>query len=65
MRFRFRKSKQLGPLRLNFTEHGFSSWGLHIGPWSWNSRTRRQTFDTPGPGYVEFGGRTYSRGGRR
>jgi hypothetical protein len=65
MRYRFRTSRHIGPFRLNFTEHGFSSWGVQIWRWTWNSRTGRQTFDTPGPGYVEFGGRTYSRGGRR
>jgi len=57
MRFRYRKSRTFGPFRFNFTEHGFSSWGLTLGRWSWNSRTRRHTLDTPGPGYVESGGR--------
>jgi uncharacterized protein DUF4236 len=59
MRFRARKTFRLGPLRLNFTERGFSSWGLKIGPWSWNARTRRHTIDTPGPGAF------HSRGRRR
>lgn len=63
MRYRFRTSRRLGPLRLNFTERGFSSWGIVVGRWSWNSRTRRHTVDTPGPGHVEFGGRR--RGGAR
>ena len=27
----FRKTIRLGPLRLNFTKHGFSSWSIRIG----------------------------------
>ena len=45
----FRKTLRLGPLRLNFTKHGFSSWSLRIGRWSWNSRTRAHRVDLPGP----------------
>jgi len=30
----FRSRKKFGPLILNFTEHGFSSWCLKIGRWS-------------------------------
>ena len=63
-RFRFRKSLSLGVIRWNFTEHGFSSWSLHFGPWTWNSRTHRSSLDTPGPGRVEFGGHRRT-GGRR
>lgn len=44
----FRKSIPLGPLRLNFSKSGVS-WSLHLGPWSWNSRTRAQRVDLPGP----------------
>jgi hypothetical protein len=57
MRFRARKVVRLGPLRLVFTERGFSSWGLQVGRWSWNARTRRHTVDTPGIGYVQTRGR--------
>jgi Protein of unknown function (DUF4236) len=45
----FRKVIRLGPLRLNFSKHGFSSWSLKIGRWSWNSRTRAHRVDLPGP----------------
>ena len=45
----FRKSKRLGPLVFNFGRNGFSSWGLRIGRWSWNSRSRSQRVDLPGP----------------
>lgn len=53
MGFKFRKRMRLGPLVLNFTQRGFSSWGLKIGRWSWNATRRKHTFDTPGPGYWE------------
>jgi Protein of unknown function (DUF4236) len=45
----FRKTIRLGPLRLNFTKHGFSSWSVKIWRWSWNSRTRAHRVDLPGP----------------
>ncbi|OLT12288.1 DUF4236 domain-containing protein [Pseudonocardia sp. CNS-139] len=54
LRFRARKTLRFGPLRIHLTERGFSSWGLQVGPWSWNSRTRRVTVDTPGPGAVHL-----------
>jgi hypothetical protein len=57
IRVRARRTLELGPLRLHLTERGFSSWGLQVGRWSWNARTRRHTVDTPGPGYVESRGR--------
>ena len=37
----FRKRKKYGPMILNFTENGFSSWSIKIGRWSWNSAPRR------------------------
>jgi hypothetical protein len=57
MRFRVRKTVRLGPVRLTLSEKGFSSWGLKLGPWSWNARTRRHTIDTPGPGAFHSRGR--------
>ncbi|OZM80371.1 DUF4236 domain-containing protein [Pseudonocardia sp. MH-G8] len=57
MRFRLRRALRLGPVRLNFTERGFSSWGFQVGRWTWNNRTRRHTVDTPGPGYLQSRGR--------
>jgi hypothetical protein len=45
----FRKIVRLGPLHLNFGDHGFSSWSIKIGKWSWNSRTRKQRVNLPGP----------------
>ncbi|MEU4688296.1 DUF4236 domain-containing protein [Actinoplanes sp. NPDC023714] len=45
----FRSRKKFGPLILNFTENGYSSWSLKIGRWSWNSRTRAHRYDLPGP----------------
>ncbi|GAA5182195.1 hypothetical protein GCM10023322_18680 [Rugosimonospora acidiphila] len=45
----FRKVYRLGPLHLNFGSHGLSSWSIKLGRWSWNSRTRAQRVDLPGP----------------
>jgi len=45
----FRKTVRLGPLRLNFTRKGFSSWSLKFWRWSWNSKARRHRVDLPGP----------------
>ncbi len=57
MRFRARKRVRIGPVVLYF---GFpplrmTSWGLHVWRWTWNARTRKQTFDTPGPGSLQWG----------
>lgn len=49
MPLRARKAIRFGPLRLHFTQAGFTSWSIKVGPWSWNSRTRRQRVDLPGP----------------
>ena len=49
MPIHFRKRWKIGPLVLNFTKNGFSSWGFKIGRWSWNSKTRAQRVDLPGP----------------
>lgn len=54
MRFRARKTLRLGPVIVHLTQRGVSSWGLRVGRWSWNARTRRHTIDTPGPGSVTF-----------
>ncbi len=45
----YRSRKKIGPLVLNFTENGYSSFSLKIGKWSWNSRTRAHRYDLPGP----------------
>jgi hypothetical protein len=45
----FRKMQRFGPLRFHFTKNGLSSWGLKIGRWSWNSKTRAHRVDLPGP----------------
>lgn len=57
MRYRARKTIRIGPLRLNFTQRGFASWGLRIWRWSWNATRGTHSFDTPGPGGVSWGGK--------
>lgn len=50
MKFRARKTMKLGPFYWNFTQSGFSSWGVKIGRFRRNFTNRRTTIDTPGPG---------------
>lgn len=49
MALRLRRVLHVGPLAWNFTRRGLSSWSVRIGPWSWNSRSRRQRVDLLGP----------------
>jgi hypothetical protein len=63
MRFRARKTFRLGPVFFVFTQSGFSSWGIRIGPWTHNITRGTHTIDTPGPGSLHSRGRR--RGGRR
>jgi hypothetical protein len=44
-----RKKLRLGPISIHFTEHGYSSWSIKLWRWSWNSKTRKQRVDLPGP----------------
>jgi len=53
MAFRMRKQLRFGPLVINLTQHGVSSISLRFWRWSYNFRTRKHTFDTPGPGYLQ------------
>lgn len=57
MKFRARKTIRVGPLRFHFTERGYSSWGIKVGPYSRNFTRGTWAFDTPGPGGVRGGGR--------
>jgi hypothetical protein len=57
-RFRLRKALRLGPFIINLTQRGLSSISLRRGRGSWNSRTKRVTYDTPGPGSLTFGGKS-------
>jgi hypothetical protein len=45
----YRKIIKLGPIRIHIGKSGVSSWSLQIGKWSWNSRTKKQRVDLPGP----------------
>lgn len=57
MPFTFRKRIPVLPfLRLNLSKSG-RSWTWHLGKWSWNSRTRRQSVDLPGPVNYQTRGR--------
>lgn len=61
MRFRWRKTARLGPVRWRFSNGRYTGWGLKFGAWTWNARTGRHSVDTPGPGSVTFGGRRQRR----
>jgi hypothetical protein len=56
MRFRARKTFRVGPLFFTFTQNGFSSWGIRIGPFTKNFTRGTSTIDTPGIGSLHFGG---------
>lgn len=45
----FRKRKPFGPFSVNMGRKGITSWGIKLGRWSWNSRTRKHRVDLPGP----------------
>lgn len=62
MKFRARKAIKLGPLRLNFTQKGFSSYSIRVWRYTWNSRTGQSRFDTPGWGGVVWGGKKKAQG---
>lgn len=65
IKFRARKTLRFGPVRLHFTQNGYSGWGLKVGPWTWSARTGRHSIDTPGPGGIQLGGPKRRRGGGR
>lgn len=48
MPIHWRTSKRKGFLRTNVSDSGVS-WSFVLGPWSWNTRTRRHRVDLPGP----------------
>jgi hypothetical protein len=50
MPIRFRKCIGSGLVRANLSRSGIS-WTIKLGPWSWNTRSRRHRLDLPGPAY--------------
>lgn len=64
MRVHYRKSLRIGPrslhVRFNISRAGAST-TFQVGPWSWNTRSRRSRLDLPG-GFHATGRR---RGGAR
>lgn len=50
--FRARKTFRLGPLFATFTQRGFASWGVRLGPITHNFTRRSTSVDTPGPGGI-------------
>lgn len=52
MKFRARKTFRLGPLYFTFTQRGFSSWGIEVGPFRHNFTRKTTSIDTPGIGGI-------------
>lgn len=50
MKFRARKMFRFGPLYFTFTQRGFSSWGVRVGPFTHNFTRKTSSIDTPGLG---------------
>lgn len=57
MPVQYRKQHSFGPFKINMTQNGMSSWSFKLGRWSWNSRTREQRYDLPGPFTWRSGGK--------
>jgi Protein of unknown function (DUF4236) len=60
MPLRFRKCLRLGPFRWYVNGWRITSWGIALGRWTWNARSRRSTVNLPGPFYW-----THQHRGRR
>lgn len=52
MRYRGRKTFRFGPLFFSFSQNGFTSWGVKIGPYTYNATRKRSSLDTPGIGGI-------------
>jgi hypothetical protein len=63
VRFHFRKTWKPGPFRITVTEKLRPTWGVRIGPYGYDPKTGRHSFDTPGLGWLRSSGR--SRSGRK
>lgn len=61
MPFTFRKRLRLGPLFINIGKAGFTSWGVKLGPFTWNGTRGTTSVDLPGP--VNYRTRPRRRGG--
>jgi hypothetical protein len=48
VKIRFRRSIRLWPFTWHFTQSGYSSFSVKLGPWSYNSRRDRHRVDLPG-----------------
>lgn len=61
VRFNARKTVRFGPFYALFTQGGLSSYGIKLGPWTWNLARDTHSVDTPGPGGVRIGKRKRGR----
>lgn len=49
MPFTFRKRLRFGPLFAYLGKNGITSYGIKLGPLTWNLRRRTTSVDLPGP----------------
>lgn len=61
MKFHFRKTWKPGPFRVTLTEKLRPTWGVRIGPYGYDPKTGRHSFNTPGLGWLRTSGRSRSR----
>lgn len=61
MGFHFRKTWRPGPFRISITEKLRPTWGLRVGRYGYNPKTGKHSFDTPGLGWLRWGGESRSR----
>jgi hypothetical protein len=61
MAWNFRLRPKLGPFHANISRRGVRSISFTIGPYTKNLRTGRSSFDSPGPGSFQWGGKPRER----
>jgi len=57
MSWNFRLRPRLGPFHVNISRRGLRSVSFTLGPYTKNLRTGRSSFDSPGPGSFQWGGK--------
>lgn len=61
MKFHFRKTWKPGPFRVTITEKLRPTWGVRVGPYGYDPKTGRHSFNTPGLGWLRTSGRSRSK----
>jgi hypothetical protein len=61
MTWNFRVRPGVGPLHANISKRGLRSISFTLWRYTKNLRTGRSSFDTPGPGSIQWGGKPRER----